>query len=94
MWGKIKAKFAALRERLLGWKTIIWNAFLGLATPIAVALEQFGAIDWSQYVGPIGAVGIGLLVASVGIWLRYITTGPVGSKGTEEPSDPDVKAGD
>lgn len=93
MWAKIKAKFEAIRERLLGWKTIIWNVFLGLAAPMAVALEQFGAIDWSQYVGPFGAVGIGFLVASVGIWLRYITTGPIGAKGDEQP-DPDVKAGD
>ncbi len=85
--------FAAFREKLKGWKTIVWNAFLALAAPVAVSLQQLGAIDWSQYVGPFGAIGIGLFIAAVGIWLRYVTTGPVGSKGEETPT-PETKAGD
>ena len=84
---------AWLSEKIKGWKTIIWNGFLALAAPVAIALQQLGAIDWSQYVGPIGAICIGFLIAAIGIWLRYITTGPVGVKGDEEPSQ-DVKAGD
>ena len=80
-------------EHLKGYKTIVWNVFLGLAPPTAIALEQLGAIDWSQYVGPLGAIGIGFAVSAVGIWLRSITTGPVGAKGEDEPA-PDVKAGD
>lgn len=84
---------AKLREKLKGWKTIVWNLFLGLAAPAAIALQQLGAIDWSQYVGPIGAVFIGLGIAAVGILLRCATTGPVGAKGEDEPA-PDVKAGD
>lgn len=93
MLAKLKAKLAALREHLLGWKTIIWNVFLGLAPPVAIALEQLGAIDWSKYVGPFGAIAIGFAVSGVGIGLRYITTGPVGAKGDEAPAS-DVKAGD
>jgi hypothetical protein len=85
--------FAKLREKLRGYKTLVWNAFLALAAPVAIALQQLGAIDWSQYVGPLGAVGVGFLIAGIGVWLRYITTGPVGSKGDEAPA-PDVKAGD
>lgn len=85
--------FARLREKLKGYKTVVWNAFLALAAPVAVALQQLGAIDWSQYVGPLGAIGIGFLIAGVGIGLRYLTTGPVGAKGDEAPA-PDVKAGD
>jgi hypothetical protein len=85
--------FAKLREKLKGWKTIVWNVVLGLSAPVAVALQQLGAIDWSQYVGPIGAVFIGLGIAAVGILLRVVTTGPVGAKGEDEPA-PDVKAGD
>jgi hypothetical protein len=85
--------FAAIREKLRGWKTMIWNGFLALAAPIAVALQQLGAVDWSQYVGPIGAICIGLVVAAIGVWLRYVTTGPVGAKGDEAPAA-DVKAGD
>lgn len=93
MLANIKAKIAAFREHLRGYKTIAWNIFLGLAPPVAIALEQLGAIDWSHYVGPFGAIAIGFAVSGVGIGLRYITTGPVGSKGDEAP-DPDVKAGD
>lgn len=93
MFAKLKAKFAAFREHLKGWKTIVWNAFLGLAAPVAIALQQLGAIDWSQYVGPVGAVFIGLGIAVVGILLRVVTTGPVGSKGEETPA-PETKAGD
>ena len=94
MIAQIKAKLAALREHLKGYKTILWNIFLGLLPPAAIALEQLGAVDWSQYVGRVGAIALGFLIAAVGIWLRSITVGPVGSKGLEEPSDPDVKAGD
>jgi hypothetical protein len=93
MFDKIKAKIAAFREKLKGYKTLLWNAFIALAAPVAVALQQLGAIDWSQYVGPIGAIGIGFLIAGIGIWLRYITTGPVGSKG-DAPATPETKAGD
>ena len=94
MFAKIKTAISNLREKLLGWKTILWNVFLALVTPLAIALEKLGAVDWAQYVGPLGAIGIGFLIAGVGVYLRYISVGPVGSKGTEEPSDPDVKAGD
>lgn len=86
--------FACLRSRLLGWKTIVWNIFLAVTPAIAVTLQKLDAIDWSQYVGAFGAIFIGFLIGAIGIWLRYISVGPIGSKGTEEPSDPDVKAGD
>lgn len=85
--------FARLREKLKGWKTIIWNVFIAVAAPLAIALQQLGAIDWSQYVGPIGAVFIGLAIGIIGIAFRVVTTGPVGAKGDDEPA-PDVKAGD
>lgn len=85
--------FAKLREKLKGWKTVVWNLFIALSGVIAVALQQLGLIDWSQYVGPIGAVFISLAISAIGIGLRTMTTGPVGSKG-EQPATPDTKAGD
>ena len=85
--------FAKLKEKLRGWKTIIWNAFLALAAPLAIAADKLGAVDFTDKVGPIGAVVIGFVVAAIGMWLRYVTTGPVGAKGDEAPA-PDVKAGD
>ena len=94
MWAKIKNKFEAIRQRLLGWKTIIWNAFLGMMPLILVSLDKLQALDLSPYMTPAMGIFVGFLIAAVGTYLRYISVGPVGSKGTEEPSDPDVKAGD
>lgn len=84
---------AELREKMKGWKTVIWNVLIALSAPFAIALQKLDAIDWSQWVGPVGAIGIGFVIAAVGIGLRCATTGPVGAKGDEQPA-PDVKAGD
>jgi hypothetical protein len=93
MFAKIKEKLAAFREKIKGYKTIIWNGILALAAPLAIAADKLGDVDFSDKVGPIGAVVIGFVVAAIGMWLRYMTTGPVGAKGDEAPA-PDVKAGD
>jgi hypothetical protein len=84
---------AKLRKRLEGWKTIIWNAFLGLAPVLLVALDKLQAMDLSPYMTWYFAIGAGILVGGIGTWLRYVTTGPVGSKGEEAPA-PQTKAGD
>ena len=85
---------ANLRERLLGWKTIIWNVFIALMPVILVSLDKLQAMDLTPYMTPFMGIVVGFVIAAVGTYLRYISVGPVGSKGTEEPSDPDVKAGD
>ena len=84
---------AALKEKLRGWKTIIWNGFVAV-TPLAlVSLDKLAAVDLTPYMTPWAGIAAGFVISAVGVWLRYITTGPVGSKGDEAP-DPDVKAGD
>jgi hypothetical protein len=57
-----------------GYRTIA----VGLALAIApAALQYLGAVDWSQYVGPVGASAIsGVLM----IVLRLVTTGPIGDR--------------
>ena len=85
--------FDKLREKLKGWKTIVWNAFLGFAPAIMVGLDKLQAIDLSQHMTWWMALIVGVLVGGIGTLLRYITTGPVGSKGDEKPAA-DVKAGD
>lgn len=85
--------FAKLRKKLEGWKTIIWNGFLGLAPVLLVALDKLQAMDLSQYMTWYFAIAAGIIVGGIGTWLRYVTTGPVGSKGEEAPA-PDTKAGD
>ncbi len=85
--------FANLRERLRGWKTVIWNGFLGLTPALLVAVDKLQAMDLTPYMTWYMAIAAGILVGAIGTWLRYVTTGPVGSKGEEAPA-PDVKAGD
>lgn len=93
MLATIKAKLAAFREKIRGWKTIIWNAIIAILPVALVALDKLQAVDLSQFMTPWAAIGVGFLVSAVGVWLRTITTGPVGATGTAEPA-PNVKAGD
>jgi hypothetical protein len=93
MFAKLKAKFAALREHLKGYKTIVWNGFLGFAPVILVGLDKIQAIDLTQYMTWWMAIAVGVLVGGIGTFLRWITTGPVGSKGDDAPAA-DAKAGD
>lgn len=85
--------FTKLRERLKGWKTIIWNGFVALAPVLLVAVDKLQAIDLTPYMTWYMAIAAGVIVGGIGTWLRYVTTGPVGAKGDEEPA-PQVKAGD
>lgn len=85
--------FAKLRKKLEGWKTIIWNGFVALVPVLLVSLDKLQAVDLSQYMTWWMAIAVGFVVSAMGVWLRYITTGPVGAKGEEEPT-PDTKAGD
>ena len=92
--------FAKLREKLKGWKTIIWSyalmaigGVLGLGLPLLDALDitQVNAIIPPKYVpfAPLVLIFIGQITKM----LRQATTGPVGAKGDEAPA-PNVKAGD
>jgi hypothetical protein len=85
--------FARIRETLKGWKTVIVNAAVGLPAGLytlylALAEVNFTPVIPAQYVA-----GFMVFWAVLGILLRLVTTGPVGSKG-EEPATPATKAGD
>ncbi len=85
--------FAKLRERLKGWKTIIANVMVGLPAAALYLYTEFGNIDFTAV---IPAQYVGLFVfcnAVLGVFLRFITTGPVGSKSELVPPIP-LKAGD
>ncbi len=82
-----------LREKLLGWKTIIWNVFLALAPVLLTATDKLQFMDLTPYMTWWMAIIAGIVVGGIGTWLRYVTTGPVGSKGEEAPT-PETKAGD
>jgi len=86
MWNSFK-------EKLKGWKTIVFNALVGAPVALLALLDEFKAVDLSSILSPQWAARIVTLMAIAGILLRLVTTGPVGSKGDEAPP-PETKAGD
>lgn len=82
-----------LAEKIKGYRTIIWNALVAMCPVLLTALDKLQALDLTQYLTPTNAIIAGLVIGGVGIWLRTITTGPVGSKGEDEPT-PETKSGD
>lgn len=76
----IKEKFAALREKLKGWKTIIVGAVVGLPLAILELLEQLQMVDPSSVLPEPWGQRIGLALALAMILLRLVTNSPVGAK--------------
>lgn len=89
----IKAKFRWLREKAKGWKTVIVGAMVGLPLALLEIVEQFHLVDPASMLPEPWGQRVALLLAVAMILLRFITTGPVGAKGEDEPAS-DVKAGD
>src|SRR3954468_6176069 len=84
---------AKLRERLKGWKTIVINAVLGLPASALWVYQEFSAVDFTPLI-PAKYLPASVAAMSIlGVVLRIITTGPVGSKGDETPTAK-TKAGD
>lgn len=84
---------AALREKLRGWKTILANTMTGLPAALYGLYLEFQTVDFTPVIpakyAALAVVGMSVL----GVILRLVTTGPVGSKG-DVPAPADVKAGD
>jgi hypothetical protein len=85
--------FAKLREKLKGWKTIIVNVVLGIAGAAYPLYLQLQSVDLTPVIPAKYVAFFVVGNALIGIGLRCITTGPIGSKGDEAPA-PDTKAGD
>lgn len=85
--------FETIRVKLEGWKTILFHSAAGLPAALYGLYLEFQSVDFTPVIPEkyLALVIFGMSVA--GILLRLITTGPVGSKGTKDPS-PSVKAGD
>ncbi|MGC2776812.1 MAG: hypothetical protein WA418_14385 [Bradyrhizobium sp.] len=76
MWRKLRAK-------LTGWRTILWNAFIALVPVILASLDQLKTIDLAAYLTPLNAVIAGFFISAVGVWLRLLTTGPIGGSAAD-----------
>lgn len=85
--------FSRITEKLKGWKTIIVNMITGLPAALYVLYLQFSTIDFTPVIPQKYAAYFVVGMSVLGILLRLITTGPVGSKG-EVAATPQTKAGD
>ena len=85
--------FSRITEKLKGWKTIIVNTITGLPAALYVLYLQFETVDFTPVIPQKYAAYFVVGMSVLGIFLRLITTGPVGSKG-EVAATPQTKAGD
>lgn len=72
--------WAALRAKLKGYRTIIANALVGVPAAVMVIYTEFASVDFTPVI-PAKYVAIFVLCNAVlGVILRILTTGPIGSK--------------
>jgi hypothetical protein len=63
-----------------GFRTLLINGGLALAAGLLVVSDQFSGLNWLPFVGAKWAPIAVIAVNCLNIWLRYITTTPVGKK--------------
>lgn len=86
--------FASLRQHLLGWKTLLANAVVGLPAAVYGLYLEFSTVDFTPVIPQKYVAAFLVANAVLGVILRVITTGPVGSKSEMVPAPQSVKAGD
>jgi hypothetical protein len=86
--------FAGITQRLKGWKTVIINSLTGLPAALYGLYLEFQTVDFTPVIPQKYAAAVVVGMSVVGIILRIVTTGPVGSKSDVVPSPQSVKAGD
>ncbi len=69
-----------LREKLKGWKTIVFGGTLAGAGALADLLDALKAIDIAPLLPPAYALKVITAIGVVTILLRFATTGRVGEK--------------
>ena len=85
--------FSRITEKLKGWKTIIVNTITGLPAALYILYLQLETVDFTPVIPQKYAASFVVGMSVLGILLRLITTGPVGSKG-EVAATTQTKAGD
>ena len=85
--------FAKLRERLKGWKTVAINLLTGFPAAALYIYTEFGTVDFTPLIPAKYVAAFVVAQSALGVLLRIMTTGPVGSKGTGAPTL-QTKAGD
>ncbi len=70
----------ALRQKLKGWKTLIFGAAVTGASGVLDILDALRAVDITPLLPPTHALKIIAAIGVVTILLRFMTTGGVGEK--------------
>ena len=76
----LRDALASMRERLKGWRTVIFGGAVTLAGAALDLLGAFQLVDISPLLPPEHALKIIAVIGVVTIVLRLVTTGRVGSK--------------
>lgn len=76
----LRGALATLRERLKGWRTVIFGGAVTLAGAALDILGAFQLVDISPLLPPEHALKIIAVIGVVTVALRLVTTGRVGSK--------------
>ncbi|MFN3349635.1 glycoside hydrolase family 108 protein [Pseudorhodoplanes sp.] len=77
---RMKAVFASVRDRLKGWRTLIFGGAVTLAGATLDLLDAFQFVDIAPLLPPEHALKIIAAIGIVTVALRLVTTGRVGSK--------------
>ena len=72
--------FAWLRERLKGWRTLIFGGAITIAGAALDILDALHLVDISPLLPPEHALKIIAVIGVVTVALRMVTTGRVGRK--------------
>jgi lysozyme family protein len=76
----LRGALTSLRERLKGWRTVIFGGAMTLAGAALDILDAFHLVDISPLLPPEHALKIIAVIGVVTVGLRFVTTGRVGSK--------------
>lgn len=79
--------FATIRQKLKGWKTLVFNGVIGFPAAFYGLYLEFSTVDLTPVIPQKYVAAFMVGWAILGVVLRLVTTGPVGSKTTT-----DVKA--
>jgi hypothetical protein len=76
----LREKLAQFRQKLKGWKTVIFGMFVTGAGAVLDILESLRAVDITPLLPPAHALRIIAAIGVVTILLRLFTTGAIGEK--------------
>jgi hypothetical protein len=76
----VKEKFAAIRETLKGWKTVIIGAAVAVPLSLLEVLQELQVIDLNSALPEPWGARLALGVSLAMIVLRLVTNTPVGKK--------------